>query len=367
VKPTPQLLAFHLPQYHPIPENDEWWGRGFTEWQNVARAVPLFSGHYQPHLPANLGFYDLRLPEVRHQQANLARQYGISGFCYYHYWFNGKQLLERPFNEILSSGKPDFPFCLCWANESWSRRWIGDDKEILIHQSYSETDDINHANYLALAFGDHRYIKINGRPLFLIFRPGELPDPKQVLKTFRDVSNANGLLDPYFVAVDAHKVGYDFRKDGFDSILAFSPQLAVSQPEAFQDGRTFRKFKRNIFNGIVSSTLKIFDDEKERSKMEQISRQYPYIPSCFVSWDNSARRGRNGIIYANHSPSLFEKYLRRAIAIGIEHPHGHGLTFINAWNEWAEGNHLEPDLKYGLAYLETCKKVLSGFRERIND
>ena len=359
----PKLLAFHLPQYHPIPENDKWWGPGFTEWRNVAQATPLFPGHYQPHLPADLGYYDLRLPEVRQQQADLARQYGIHGFCYYHYWFSGKQLLERPVAEILSSGQPDYPFCLCWANESWSRRWIGDDQEILIEQTYTEHDDIKHGAHLAELFSDERYIKIDGRPLFLIYRPGDLPNPNQTLKVFREASNALGLLDPYFVAVDAHKVGHDFRYDGFDAILAFSPQLGVSSPDAFQDGRTWRKLKRNIARSIPSATLKVFDEETERVKMDEISRPFPFIPSCFVSWDNSARRGRNGIIYAGQSPSIFEKYLRKAILKGMEHPHNHSLVFVNAWNEWAEGNKLEPDIKNGHAYLEVCRNVLSDFRQ----
>ena len=180
---------------------------------------------------------------------------------------------------------------------------------------------------------------------------------------FREASNALGLLDPYFVAVDAHKVGHDFRYDGFDAILAFSPQLGVSSPDAFQDGRTWRKLKRNIARSIPSATLKVFDEETERAKMEEISRPFPFIPSCFVSWDNSARRGRNGIIYAGQSPSIFEKYLRKAILKGMEHPHNHGLVFVNAWNEWAEGNKLEPDIKNGHAYLEVCRNVLSEFRQ----
>ena len=357
-----KALAFYLPQYHPIPENDEWWGRGFTEWHNVARAIPLFPGHYQPHLPAELGFYDLRLSEVRQQQADLARRYGIDGFCYYHYWFSGKQLLEHPITKILNSSEPDFPFCLCWANESWSRRWIGDDQEVLINQTYSQHDDINHANYLASVFNDHRYIKIDGKPLFLIYRPGDLPDSKHTLQKFSEAAKATGLQDPYFVAIDSHKVGHDFREDGFDAILAFSPQLGVSSPDAFEDGRTWSKFKRNIMSGIPSATLKIFDEEIEREKMEKITRRYPYIPSCFISWDNSARRGRNGIIYVSQSTSTFEKYLRKAVAKGLEHPHKHGLVFLNAWNEWAEGNHLEPDLKNGYAYLDACQRVLSEFR-----
>jgi hypothetical protein len=251
--------------------------------------------------------------------------------------------LERPVAEILSSGQPNFPFCLCWANESWSRRWIGDDHEILIEQTYSEQDDLRNGDHLAKVFSDERYIKIDGRPLFLIYRPGDLPDPNRTLQVFREASNAKGLLDPYFVAVDAHKVGHDFWKDGFDAILAFMPQLGVSIPDAFADGRTWSKLNRNIVRANPSATLKVFDEEKVREKMEKICRPYPVIPSCLVSWDNSARRGRNGIIYSGQSPSVFEKYLRQAVSKGMEHPQNHGLVFVSAWNEWAEGNHLEPD------------------------
>ncbi|MDJ0634982.1 MAG: glycoside hydrolase family 99-like domain-containing protein [Xenococcaceae cyanobacterium MO_188.B29] len=181
-----KAIAFYLPQYHPIPENDKWWGKGFTEWTSVAKAKPLFKDHYQPHLPADLGFYDLRLPEVRQAQADLAREYGIYGFCYYHYWFNGKRLLERPFNEVLESGKPDFPFCLCWANENWTRRWDGQDREILIEQKYSVVDDREHIKSLISAFKDPRYIKIDGKPLFLIYRVNSLPDPSLTQKIWRE-------------------------------------------------------------------------------------------------------------------------------------------------------------------------------------
>jgi lipopolysaccharide biosynthesis protein len=188
-----RFIAFYLPQYHPIPENDEWWGRGFTEWMNVSRAKPLFDGHYQPHLPAKLGFYDLRVPEVRQAQADLARRHGIEGFCYWHYWFEGKRLLERPFNEVLSSGQPDFPFCLAWANETWSRRWLGEDKDILQEQTYSLEDDLDHITWLMEAFADPRYIRVHGRPLFLIYKPFDLPDPERTTETFRSECVRNGV------------------------------------------------------------------------------------------------------------------------------------------------------------------------------
>ena len=178
-----KALAFYLPQYHPIPENDEWWGKGFTEWANVAKAQPLYPGHYQPHLPGELGYYDLRVPEVREAQADLARDHGISGFVYYHYWFHGRRLLNRPFDEVLASGSPDFPFALCWANEEWTRNWDGQSGRVLIRQEYSDADDLAHIRWLATAFADSRYITIDGKPLMLVYRPGVLPDPKRMTDT----------------------------------------------------------------------------------------------------------------------------------------------------------------------------------------
>ena len=186
-------IAIHLPQFHPIKENDSWWGKGFTEWRNVAKAKPLFEGHYQPHIPADLGYYDLRLNEVREQQAEMARHYGIEGFCYYHYWFNGKRVLERPVNEIFESGKPDFPFMLCWANENWTRRWDGMENDILLEQKYSEEDDENHIEYLIQFFKDPRYIRVNNKPVIIIYKTFLLPDPRKTADTWRRMAAKYGL------------------------------------------------------------------------------------------------------------------------------------------------------------------------------
>ena len=202
-----RLVAFYLPQFHPIPENDAWWGKGFTEWTNVAKSVPIFPGHYQPHFPADLGFYDLRLAESRQAQADLATKYGLSGFCYYHYWFSGKRLLERPFSEVLSSGKPELPFCLCWANETWSRRWLGEETAVLQKQSYSDADDLEHARALLPAFADRRYLTVDGRAIFLVYRPHDLPHPQRTTDVFRQVGVSHGLPEPYLVGVDAHRPG----------------------------------------------------------------------------------------------------------------------------------------------------------------
>jgi hypothetical protein len=302
-----RLVAFYLPQFHPIPENDEWWGKGFTEWFNVARARPLFDGHAQPHIPGDLGFYDLRVPETRLAQADLARRYGIEGFCYWHYWFEGKRLLERPFNEVLASGEPSFPFCLAWANESWSRRWLGEEKEILQAQTYSHRDDIAHARWLAHAFSDSRYIRVGERPLFLIYRPRALPEPQRTVETMRNEVLKLGIPDPYMVGIDAHCYGVDLRKFGFDETLAFEPQLGMLanfMQEGWHWGRAKRNLhffqngwsknsrqahalqwlERNIRAGssaLRSGDLKLYDDARARHNMNSIPRPFPhYSPIC---------------------------------------------------------------------------------------
>lgn len=212
-----RAIAFYLPQFHPVPENDEWWGKGFTEWTNVTKAKPAFRNHYQPHLPSDLGFYDLRLPEIREQQAELARQYGIHGFCYYHYWFNGRRILERPLNEVLSSGNPDFPFCVCWANENWTRVWDGGEKELLLKQEYSLEDDRAHIRSLIDTLSDERYIRIDNKPLFLVYRTGLLPNPKMTSDVWREEAQKAGLADLYLVRVESHGDYTDPADIGFDA------------------------------------------------------------------------------------------------------------------------------------------------------
>ena len=365
-----RLIAFYLPQFHPIPENDGWWGQGFTEWANVIRARPLFKGHYQPHIPADLGFYDLRLSETRVAQAELASKYGIDGFCYYHYWFNGKQLLERPFNEVVSSGKPEFPFCLAWANESWSRRWLGEDKDILIEQTYSSEDDLNHARWLVKIFADPRYIKVDGRPLFLIYRPTHLPEPNRTVEIVRRESIRGGLKEPYLLGINGYCWNVDCRTIGFDGTLNFEPNLGFLA-DFLDDHAKVSKLKRNLGLGVVSAKLKIYDYGTARGLMHGVERHFPLYPCIFVAWDNSPRRGENGIIIVNSSPEAFEAGLKKIIQSVEIRPKEERLVFINAWNEWAEGNHLEPDLRHGVGYLEAVKRAnsvhdFSGAPESVN-
>jgi lipopolysaccharide biosynthesis protein len=334
-----RLVAFYLPQFYPIPENDEWWGKGFTEWTNVARARPLFDGHYQPHIPGHLGFCDTRVPEVRQAQADLARKHSIEGFCFWHYWFHGKRLLERPFDEVLSSGQPDFPFCLSWANESWARRWhgTGNENDVLLLQSYSPEDDLNHIRWLIRGFADPRYIRVGGRPLFLIYRPKDLPDPRRTVDTFRNEAQRHAIPEPYLVGLNSH-ADMDFREMGFDGTLNFEPQFGA-------------------LTGPTEPGLKIYDYAQARQRMLSRTKSYPVYPCIFVRWDNTPRRGDNGIVFVNSTPDKFGSGLVDIIHSVVSRPFDDRLIFLNAWNEWAEGNHLEPDLKYGLDYLDMVRQA----------
>lgn len=335
-----RLVAFYLPQFHPIPENDEWWGRGFTEWTNVSKAEPLFPGHEQPRVPADLGYYDLRLPETRAAQAEMARTHGIEAFCYWHYWFDGEQLLERPFAEVLRSGEPDFPFCLAWANETWSRRWLGEEKEILKKQTYSPDDPDRHARWLVEAFADPRYLTVDGRAVFLVYRPLDLPDPRLVTGAIRRACAEAGLADPYLLGMSSHVVS-DMRLLGFDANVEFEPQLGVL-PNPLADG------------------LKIYDDTASRRKMIHGKGGFPAHPCVMVSWDNTPRRGEHGIVFTGGTPATFERALRETIDTVADTPAEQRLVFVNAWNEWAEGNHLEPCLRHGHDYLDAVNRASGG-------
>ena len=337
MKTRARLIAFHLPQFHPTPENDAWWGRGFTEWTNVAKCEPQFPGHDQPRLPADLGYYDLRVPEARAKQAALAREHGIEAFCYWHYWFGGKRLLERPVNEILASGQPDFPFCLAWANETWSRRWLGEEKEVLLKQTYDAHDDVRHIRWLMKAFADPRYVRVKGRPIFSIYRPGDLPNPVRTMETFRAECRRARMEDPYLIAINSHS-STDPATMGFDDCMDFEPQLGA-MPGPMEDG------------------LKIYDYVTGRERMKARKSEHAGFPCIFVSWDNTPRRGENGIVFINATPEAFEAGLSETIESVIHRPHDERIVFVNAWNEWAEGNHLEPDMKHGLRYLEAVKRA----------
>jgi hypothetical protein len=356
-----RLIAYNLPQFHPIPENDRWWGKGFTEWTNVSRASSLFRGHFQPRLPADLGFYDLRLPEARIAQAELARTYGIEGFCYWHYWFHGQQLLERPVTEILTTGQPDFPFCLAWANESWCRTWLGDDREILIEQTYSEADDRAHARWFARAFADTRYIQIHGKPLLMIYKPVALPDARRTLDTIREECTRLGVPEPYFVGIDAHHPQTDMRDLGFDMTEHHEPQLGALGVQATYDVPLFSRFRRNLRRGILSPLYKIYSYTEANQLMARLRPTYPHFPCCFVSWDNTPRRGRNAIVMVDATPERFQEQLLLMVEGVQRNHHQERIVFINAWNEWAEGMYLEPDQRFGHQYLSAVRSVADHF------
>lgn len=354
-----KTIAIHLPQFHPFPENDEWWGEGFTEWTNVTKAKPLFKNHYQPQLPADLGFYDLRLEESRLMQEAMAKEYGIDGFCYYHYWFHGKRLMEEIIDRKIANPKEDFPFMLFWANETWSRRWLGEEREILIEQTYSLEDHRNHALHLIRYFKDSRYITVDGKPAFVIYRPVQIPEIEKVVEIYRSVAKENGFEDLFLIASNSHSSSINLLELGFDAVLNFQPKLNTLE-EPFDDEKTFSKLKRNLKQGIINNKLKIYDYKTAKESMN-VSYNYKYLPCSFVNWDNSARRGENGIIIKDRKPEIFAEFLEKDFQYleNLPSDNQDKFLFINAWNEWAEGNYLEPDSKYGHQFLEKVKEVVN--------
>lgn len=353
-------IAFYLPQYHPTPENDEWWGRGFTEWTNVSKARAEFAGHYQPHLPADLGYYDLRLPEVREAQASLAREYGIHGFCYYHYWFNGRRILERPFNEVLESGSPDFPFCLCWANENWTRTWDGGEHHVLLGQNYSHEDDRAHIRSLIPAFRDPRYIKVDGRPLFLVYRTELLPNPAKTAEIWREECRLAGLGEIYLARVENFERLIAPAAIGFDAAIEFAPDTTSGSVGLMRGG--VHRFLANV--GLLPNIFKheriINYQSVAKAMAARTLNSYPRFRCVTPMWDNSARRGLRATVYTGSHPRLYEQWLTSVVrSTRKERAGDEKLVFINAWNEWGEGCHLEPDLRWGRAYLEATRRALS--------
>lgn len=352
-----RLLAFYLPQFHPVPENDRWWGQGFTEWRNVAGAKPLFPRHDQPRVPADLGFYDLRLTETQEAQAALARTYGIEGFCVWHYWFHGKRLLERPIQQVLEDPSIDFPFCLAWANEPWSRRWLGEERDILQDQTHSEADDLAHARWLAKAFSDPRYVGVRGRPLFAIYRPAALPLVDRTVEVVKRAAVDEGLPEPYLVAIDAHAPHEDFLARGFDAVLNFEPALGWL-PMGLQDGFSWRRLRRNLRHGVVRGRTKMYSEAEARDRFERHRPTQGTHRSVMVGWDNTPRRGTDGIVLLRSGTDAFREALDEAIRQTVQrHEEPERIVWLNAWNEWAEGNYIEPDTRFGRAYLEAVHEV----------
>jgi len=358
-------VAFYLPQYHPVPENDAFWGPGFTEWRNVVQARPRFAGHQQPHIPADLGFYDLRLAETRAAQAALARAAGLHGFCWYHYWFSGRRVLNRPFDAVLASGAPDFPFMLAWANENWTRAWDGGAREVLIAQAYSDADTAAHARHLAPAFADPRYIRVGGRPAFAVYNADDLPDPARWCDVFRETLAREG-IEPCLIRVERY-LDRDTRPPaalGFDAGLEFQPfsrsyrrwQLTRPDLKANPGRRIAHRLRREAARFAEMDThidLEAFVD----FDLAQPAPGYPWFPGLCPSWDNSARRpAGKAIVFRNAAPALFARWCAGKAA-GFRPQGDANLVFVNAWNEWAEGNHLEPCQRHGHAWLEALRPL----------
>jgi hypothetical protein len=348
------VIAFYLPQFHPIAENDEWWGPGFTEWTNAARARPLFRGHRQPHLPADLGFYDLRLAETREAQATLAREYGVEAFCYWHYWFAGRRILERPYEEMLASGHPDFPFCLGWANQTWSGIWHAAPDKILLEQTYpGPEDDRRHFEHLMAAFSDPRYLRVEGKPLFYVFRPEQLPDPAAFVERWRTLAADAGLPGLHLVAEVSDLLGAgpkyaDFERDGFDAGV-YVRLPARTGGLATLAMRARRKLLRQPERYRYAA--------RQEPPPASIAGDHLY-PCVYPNWDNTPRSGRGGLVLSGSSPEAFRPLVREAVRTLAARPPGQRLLFVKSWNEWAEGNYLEPDLEHGHEFLRVlCEET----------
>ncbi len=384
-----RVIAFYLPQFHPIPENDKWWGKGFTEWTNVGKAKPLFKGHYQPRVPADLGYYDLRMPEVREAQAEMAREAGIEGFCYWHYWFgNGKQLLERPFNEVLASGKPDFPFCLGWANHSWTTKTWENAKaayheETIAKQLYGDDEDyIRHFNYVLKAFKDRRYITVDGKPLFYIFSFTRFRDAvgvegiRHFIHLWQRLARENGLPGVYFVVsrqsleIEAQTIVSTLRKTlnvdpkmnfqecldaGFDAVNSRGEYLAEYYARSIRNYME-RWVKRKLFHKFALTMCHQKDINKHLFTPVDASENV--FPTIVPNFDRSPRAGTKAHIWIGSTPDLFREQLRQALSLLKNKQEEHKILFLQSWNEWAEGNYVEPDLKFGHGYLDVIKECI---------
>lgn len=375
-----RVIALYLPQFHTIPENDKWWGEGFTEWTNTKKAMPLFEGHEQPKTPLNNNYYDLSNVTVMEYQAELAKKYGVFGFCYYHYWFkNGKKLLEKPIEQMLEDKKVDIPFCLCWANENWTRNWDGGNREIIMEQDYGSIKDWQkHFSYLLLFFKDARYMLYNNRPLLVIYKPEQIVNFNEMIETFDTMAKKSG-FDGIIILSQYPNTFYGERDDRLliDYQIKFQPVMslqtkfylshgltkskitlnkAIRKLNALKMFRSFLNIKRKIHR---SSSIKKLEVNDYDEAWDIILNKEPFdesvISGGFTSWDNTARN-KNGMLFKGASPEKFEHYMIEL----LKKPSAMNLVFVNAWNEWAEGAYLEPDERYGYAYLEALKKAVDS-------
>lgn len=374
-----RVIAFYLPQFHPIPENDKWWGKGFTEWTNVGKAKPLFRGHYQPRVPADLGYYDLRMPQIKEEQARMAREAGVEGFCYWHYWFGeGKRILAGPLTEVLETGKPDFPFCIGWANHSWSTRtWNNvvrrSNSTMLLEQKYLGEKDYTDFFYDSLRFfKDNRYIKVDGKPLFVIYRPLDFPDVKQFITLWRNLAVRNGLPGMHFVGVSETAANFhideQFKKTykiarldesewccqrilnlGFDAVNS----RGTSRAEMIVKGKFVRLFQMALRRFLHIDTLDKYSYKKIAKHLyTETDRRNDVYPTLLPQYDRSPRGGKSAVIYHGSTPELFRKSIETLIPLIRHKNREHNIVFLQSWNEWGEGNYVEPDIVHGRGYLD---------------
>ena len=348
-----KTIAFYLPQFHPIEVNDRSWGKGFTEWSNTTTAVAQFEGHYQPRIPGELGYYDLRLKEIQQRQIELAKSFGISGFCYYHYWFDGQRVLEKPFNQVLKDKSLDLPFCLCWANENWTRAWDASEKEIILEQNHSDQDDILFFKDIIPALMDERYIRIDSKPLLIVYRPDLLPNPKKTAECWRALARQNGIGEIYLATISTRNFK-DYRSIGFDALIQFPPHNL--RPKVIPSE------KLNLLNPKFSGRVCDYN-EAVTEALTELKEHPNMIPGVMMGWDNEARRPGRSTIYHNCTPKSYQNWLINAIRHSMDNKTKHEqLVFINAWNEWAEGTYLEPDKQHGYDYLKATAEAINTTR-----
>lgn len=377
-----RVIAYYLPQFHPIPENDQWWGKGFTEWTNVGKAKPLFRGHYQPRVPADLGYYDLRMPEIKEAQAEMAREAGVEGFCYWHYWFGeGKRILDGPLTDVLETGKPDFPFCLGWANHSWSTRtWNNvvrrSSSTMLLEQKYLGEKDYTDFFYDSLRFfKDKRYITVDGKPLFAIYRPLDFPDVKTFIRLWKHLAIENGLPGIHFVGITETAANFHidehFKKTykiarldegdwccqrildlGFDAVNS----RGTSRAELIVKGKFIRLFQMALRRFLHIDTIDKYSYKKIVKHLYTLTDARPQVyPTLLPQYDRSPRGGKSAVIYHGSTPELFRKSIESLLPYLKEKDREHNIVFLQSWNEWGEGNYVEPDIVYGKGYLEALR------------